>query len=113
MNAFPEDYVVHNLPLIVLSGLEDEQDDTNSGGRARNLLSEGGFRIKTDLPPVKGQTAQFLLRALLDYDSSERPLHGRGLAQTDQHAVFRIQSAGRVGQRPVNCYVKSTPSDSG
>lgn len=96
MNAYPEDYVVHNLPLILLSGLQEGQDDSTSGDRTRAFLSEGGFRITTDLPEVRSDAAQTLLEALLKHDSTDKPWHERG-SQAEHNGVFRIRSVGRVG----------------
>lgn len=104
MDAYPEDYIVHNLPLILLSGLEDDKEDAAVGDKSRTLLQEGGFRIKTDLPPVKTAAAQHLLQALLSYDSSDAPWSLKHAAQAESRLFCRVRSVGRVGQTPKSCF---------
>lgn len=103
MDAYPEDYIVHNLPLIILSGLEDDKEDAEIGDKSRTLLQEGGFRIKTDLSPVKTAAAQHLLQALLSHDSSDTPWSIKYAAQADSRLSCRVKSVGRVGQTPKSC----------
>lgn len=99
MNVFPHDYVRHNLPLIVLSGLNTETTiDPDHGTASRPLLLEGGFRIKTELPSVTGPLAERLLHALLASDAGEVPWNGRGSFAKDHGGIFTFRAVGRVGQ---------------
>lgn len=101
MEAYPEDYVEHNLPLILLSGLGAEPEASEeTSERSRRLLLEGGFRIKTDTPPLTSSTAENLLRAFLSADSSEASWNNRASSTTDGDGRFRIKRVGRVGQAP-------------
>jgi trafficking protein particle complex subunit 11 len=99
MNAFPSDYVAHNLPLVLLSGLESASNhDHESAESSRYLLHEGGFRIKTDLPPVSGLHASELLRRFLESDASEASWNSEGSIVKERGGTFKIRSIGRVGQ---------------
>lgn len=102
MEAYPQDYVEHNLPLIILSGLQPQSDlSRDAFDQSRSPLLEGGFRIRTDAEPVTGSTAQSLLRAFLAADSSDTPWNSRATPQKAQNSgSFRIKSVGRVGQTP-------------
>ena len=102
MEAYPKDYVEHNLPLIVLSGLQSQSDPSKDASeQLRNPLLEGGFRIRTDSAPLTGSTAESLVRAFLAADSSDAPWNSRATsAKTKNGGSFRIKSVGRVGQTP-------------
>jgi hypothetical protein len=97
MDRFPEDYYLHNLPLLLLSGLGAENhNDIDPSRKAHNLLQEGGFRIKIDAPLVQGDIAQQLLEAFREQDASNLPWHSQSLASRNGR-VFKITSVGRVG----------------
>jgi trafficking protein particle complex subunit 11 len=102
MEAYPKDYIEHNLPLIILSGLQSQSDlSRDAPEQSRNPLLEGGFRIRTDAEPVTGSTAEGLLQAFLTADSSDSPWNSRATPKkTDNGGSFRIKSVGRVGQTP-------------
>jgi hypothetical protein len=102
MEAYPKDYVEHNLPLIVLSGLLSQSDlSKEAPEQSRNPLLEGGFRIRTDAAPLTGSAAESLLQAFLAGDSSDAPWNNRPTpVKGDNGGTFRIKSVGRVGQTP-------------
>ena len=102
MEAYPKDYVEHNLPLIVLSGLPSQSDvPKDAPEQWRNSLLEGGFRIRTDAAPLTGSVAEVLLKAFLAAGSSDAPWNSRTtLAKTENGRGFCIKSVGRVGQTP-------------
>ena len=102
MEAYPKDYIEHNLPLIVLSGLPSQSDPSKEAPeQSRNPLLEGGFRIRTDTAPLTGSAAESLLRAFLAGDSSDAPWNNRPTpVKGDNGGTFRIKSVGRVGQTP-------------
>ena len=99
MDRYPDDYVFHNLPLIIVSGL-DASDETvlDPSGKAHNFLLDGGFRIKTESPTVKGDLAKQLLHAFRNQDASKLPWHSQALAARNGK-VFRISYTGRVSRR--------------
>ena len=100
MEAYPPDYVQHNLPLILLSGLAASNDGNGvSSDNCRNLL-EGGFRIKSDAPPLTGRGAEALLQNFLATTSSDEHANGSSIAREHQGGRYKIRSIGRVGQTP-------------
>ncbi len=101
MELYPDDYVEHNLPLVILSGLGGEPDTfEETSERSRSLLLEGGFRIKAGAAPVTGSTANELLQAFLSRDSSNVSWNSRATSASDNVGNFRIKRVGRVGQAP-------------
>lgn len=100
MNAFGIDYIVHNLPLIILSGL-DSRDRSHSdvSTSKQQYLQEGGFRIKSDLPGLESPIADSLRTAFLAYDGSHT-LWRPQPAFSPSLKLFKIKTVGRVGQTP-------------
>lgn len=102
MEAFPEDYISHNVPLILLSGIGRDDDLGSERGNARGLLQEGGFRIRRDLPFVTNATAEAVLRAILSFDSTSDGFQKIKVSARDGLGPFKIRKIGRVGQTPPN-----------
>lgn len=103
MDAYPQDYVNHNLPLVLLSGLEADAEDEWRSVVDYPLLAENGPKIFSDFPPLSGAVAEELRRVLLDEDGSQIPWRA-GLASsgnaTSPHIAYRIKSSGRVSSLP-------------
>ena len=97
MEAYPKDYIAHNLPLIILSGLGSADEDASQTA-SYPLLHENGFRITSDLPPVTGSNAEQLKHSFLDADASNAPWNGRHDKDRLHNTGFRVKEAGRVGQ---------------
>jgi trafficking protein particle complex subunit 11 len=98
MEAFPEDYVAHNLPLILLSGIgPDEKAASDSSEHSRTLLQEGGFRVRTDVPPLTNRLADDLLGSFLGFDSRSDGFNNKSLSARGSPGVFKIKRVGRVG----------------
>lgn len=99
MEAFPKDYVDHNLPLICLSGIgHDEQAASEPERRSGSLLKDGGFKIRTDVPPLTDAAAEIVLRAFLNFDSSNDTLNTAAASTRNSPGAFKIKTVGRVGQ---------------
>lgn len=97
MDAYPEDYVNHNLPLILLSGLEAGVEDNNGSSVDYPLLAETGPRVFSDFPPLSGAVAEELRSALLEEDGSQKSW--RSTASPNGTALqirYKIKSIGRV-----------------
>lgn len=101
MDAYPQDYINHNLPLVLLTGLEaDAQDESGSVVQVDYpLLTEKGPKIFSDFPPLSGAVAEELRRLLLEEDGSQ--MHWRaGLAPSGNvsspQIAYHIKSSGRV-----------------
>lgn len=101
MEAFGDEYLVHNLPLLLLSGIEHGQhSQRDASSRTKPLLHhEGGFRVRTDLPPLSTDHAADLLEAFLTQDGSQLPWKAQQ-PTTTQAKWFRMSCTGRVGRNP-------------
>ncbi|ETI22065.1 hypothetical protein G647_06136 [Cladophialophora carrionii CBS 160.54] len=100
MDRFPQDYVGHNLPLLLLSGLNTRSpNEPDASGNTHEFLHEGGFRIKVDAPVVGGSLAEQVLQSFCDQDASEVPWHSGAFALRNAK-VFKIATVGRVFTLP-------------
>ncbi|KAF2401064.1 hypothetical protein EJ06DRAFT_475314 [Trichodelitschia bisporula] len=68
MDAYPLDYVSHNLPLVVLSGLRPTPDTETPAGH--------GTTINSELPLVEGERAEQLLSEFSRAEGTDRPRAG-------------------------------------
>ncbi|KAI2790455.1 hypothetical protein POX_d05971 [Penicillium oxalicum] len=103
MDAYPRDYVSHNLPLVLLSGLEADLEDNSITSEGYPLLEENGTRILSDFPPLSGAVAEELRRALLAEDGSQRPWKAEsplGGSPSSSRLAFHIKSCGRTYKLP-------------
>jgi trafficking protein particle complex subunit 11 len=99
MDQLPQDYVLHNLPLLLLSGLSTKDPaEPDPSGKTYESLHQGGFRIKVDASPVQGPLAQLLLLSFCDQDASNVSWHTQSFASRNGK-IFKIATVGRVGQR--------------
>lgn len=94
MDAYPFEYTRHNLPLVLLFGLEDQQQP-HVEPQDLELLQRGGFVIKSDLPPVTGQRVQQLTEELHRCSGDDKPWHSRAVNDQNSYYGFRIRSTGR------------------
>ncbi|PGH19133.1 hypothetical protein AJ80_04211 [Polytolypa hystricis UAMH7299] len=103
MDAYPPDYVGHNLPLVLLSGLgsdNDGQDSSTLAGTEYPLLLEHGVQIFSDIPPLTEPNAERLLNALLSEDASNAPWNARNDAGKAGTVGFRVKRVGRTYTLP-------------
>jgi hypothetical protein len=103
MDAYPQDYVNHNLPLVLLSGLEADAEDDSRNGVDYPLLAEKGAKIFSDFPPLSGAVAEELRRVLLEEDGSQMPWRAGTASNGNSpstHIAYRIRSSGRVSSSP-------------
>ncbi|KAE8354465.1 Gryzun, putative trafficking through golgi-domain-containing protein [Aspergillus coremiiformis] len=101
MDAYPEDYVVHNLPFVLLSGLQPDPEDGSESRTTSYPLHEKGVHIYSDFPPLSGSTAEGLREILLAEDASQAPW----AARDDVHArstgaEYKVKSVGRSYRLP-------------
>ncbi|KIW31577.1 uncharacterized protein PV07_03211 [Cladophialophora immunda] len=100
MDRFPQDYVLHNLPLLLLSGLETRSpSEPDPSVKTHDFLHEGGFRIKVDAPIVSGPLAEQLLQSFCEQDASDTPWHSQYFTARNGK-VFKIVKVGRVYTLP-------------
>ncbi|KAL1967530.1 hypothetical protein VTN77DRAFT_3045 [Rasamsonia byssochlamydoides] len=101
MDAYPEDYVAHNLPLILLSGLEPDPDHgVNSAEAQYPLLQEKGTQIESDFPLLSGQLVDDLRTAFLQQDASGAPWNARSHTGWSSGIGLRIKIIGRSYRLP-------------
>lgn len=100
MDAYPADYVNHNLPLVLLSGLEAGSGDGPTSADSYPLLEKKGPKVFSDFPPLSGAVAEDLRRVFLEEDGTQMPWKSSLLSSTGNssslHMRYRIKSAGRV-----------------
>ena len=100
MQAFPQAYVRHNVPFILLSGLSPSGAAASTSKESLPTpLDDGGFRVKTPLPEVEGATANDLLKAFdeIERNSDRQP---ENTTADDGVGRFKFKNVGRVGQAP-------------
>ena len=95
--AYPPEYVEHNLPLVLISGLGRPQNDENFESPLPR--QESGSRIQGSSPECSGERAEFLLKELLDLDGSNRPWNAVSLPPPSGNMRYRMKPIGRVGMR--------------
>ena len=102
MDAYPPDYVAHNLPLVVLSGFSTTEEPEAVQPVHHVLPGRATTTITSEIPPVARERAQQLLQTFLSVaDGSALPWNGRGLSGRN-NVGFRIRTVGRVGQESLS-----------
>ena len=95
MEAYPKEYVEHNLPLVLLSGLGQSNGDGHSDTAPRR--QENGSRFYAVTPECSGERAQLLLKHLLELDGTNRPWNATSLPGPSGTMRYKMQAIGRVG----------------
>ncbi|KAI9887419.1 MAG: hypothetical protein M1823_000756 [Watsoniomyces obsoletus] len=98
MEAYPQEYVAHNYPFVVLSGLSSPTSSTTPGHLAP--LQDGGQQIVSDLPPVTSNAADQLRDCLLQEAGSVETDNGRPTTLRAGRIPFRVTVAGRTYRMP-------------
>ena len=99
MDAYPPDYVQHNLPFILLSGLGDSKELASPPPVQNVLPGRATTTVSSEAPPVTGDRADELLQAFQDADGTNAPWNARGFSQKGTTHGFSIRAVGRVGTR--------------
>ncbi|EQL34200.1 hypothetical protein BDFG_03870 [Blastomyces dermatitidis ATCC 26199] len=106
MDAYPPDYVDHNLPLILLSGVgSDPEPDAQEkiipvDGAEYPHLGEGGVQIFSDFPLLTDSTAERVLNALLSQDATRRPWNSKNDGARAGAVGYKIKRVGRTYTLP-------------
>lgn len=102
MEAYPEDYVAHNLPYIVLSGLAPTDSSTRPSSSSSRVPGQGsGLSISDKLPPLSGPVADSLVDELLRASGASLAWSDGALAERSGLIGFKVTSTeGRVGMPP-------------
>jgi hypothetical protein len=107
MEAYPPEYVQHNLPFIVLSGLGTTQELDAPPPVSNVLPGRAVTTITSETPPVTGKHAEALLQDFLSADGTNAPWNGRTHGRKDLAHSFRIRAVGRVGQYTLRARVQA------
>ena len=96
MEDYPESYVTHNHPLIVLSGLGNEPAE--KGQETAHRLPRGdGATVHSDLPLATGDRADELLNDLLAASGTQKLKNAHGEPVKSSLIGFQLEAVGRVG----------------
>ncbi|EER28158.1 hypothetical protein D8B26_006830 [Coccidioides posadasii str. Silveira] len=115
MDAYPLDYVGHNLPLVLLSGIEPAGQESlhlPSSDVTYPQLNENGIQIFSDFPPLTDATAKRLLVDLLAEDASKSPWNARAYGGKAGGIGFRVKRVGRTYTLPPRKARPPIPSSS-
>ncbi|KAL4868171.1 hypothetical protein BDV12DRAFT_170185 [Aspergillus spectabilis] len=102
MDAYPEPYVAHNLPFILLSGLEtDDHETVLKTQEQTDPLNKNGIGIESDFPPLTGPVAEELRGVFLSEDASRAPWEPHFDADAQNPQVgYKIKSVRRSFRLP-------------
>lgn len=100
MDAYPTEFVIHNLPFIVLSGLGAINELDPPATVQNAIRGQAVTTINSETPPVAGEHAKELLQEFLTADGTNAPWNGRCFSRRGLTHGFRIRAVGRVGQAP-------------
>ncbi|WPG99226.1 Gryzun, putative trafficking through Golgi [Acrodontium crateriforme] len=92
MDAFPREYVEHNLPLLLLSGLGEREDLRPP---SKFLRHESGARIETRSPICGGEKASQVLEQFFKHDGSDSLWNANALPAPPGPLKYRIKAIGR------------------
>ncbi|KAI9766085.1 MAG: hypothetical protein M1840_006792 [Geoglossum simile] len=96
MDIYPPDYLVHNLPLVMLSGLAPSEQHPRKVPCNYPLLQENGVQIASDLLPVTSPNVGLLLQCFLELDASHTPWTARATNKDVVGSIrFRVKVVGR------------------
>ncbi|KAF2472011.1 uncharacterized protein BDR25DRAFT_342051 [Lindgomyces ingoldianus] len=98
MDAYPPEYVLHNLPFIVLSGLEAKPELESLPDIQHVMPGRAATTVNSEIPPVTGKRAQLLRSEFLAADESDAPWNGR--TRKGNLLGFRLRAVGRHFQFP-------------
>lgn len=93
MDAYPPDYLAHNLPLILVSGLANPVDTVNVD---YPLIQTNGTEVDSDFPLLEGRLADDLQTAFLEQDASDAPWSASARTGRSSGIGLRIKNIGRV-----------------
>ena len=96
MEAYPEAYVAHNLPLIILSGLPQAQHVRASTDESHT--ASNGIRLSSDIPLLAGHHAEQIHEEFLKLDGASLPWSDHVHSKRAGLVGFSIASTGRVGR---------------
>ncbi|KAI1004057.1 hypothetical protein K3495_g4154 [Podosphaera aphanis] len=82
MDGYSSAFLVHNIPLVYVSGLGSAPQETT--------IVKRGIRISSDVPQVESEAADILLRYFEESDASHLPWNSREFANRNKLRVKTI-----------------------
>ncbi|KAI5196246.1 hypothetical protein E4T39_07864 [Aureobasidium subglaciale] len=96
MEAYPEDYVSHNLPFIALAGLPTADTSINpSTTNTPNAFQATGWTVSDKSPLLSGPHADSILDEFLRADGASLSWSEQALADRSGLIGFNLSSVGR------------------
>lgn len=95
MQAYPIQYTEHNLPLVVLSGLGEQQDEATTGVSISR--QESGTKLTCSSPECDGERAKSLLQQFLRLDGRDAAWNAQALSGPSGALKYYMKAIGRVG----------------
>jgi hypothetical protein len=116
LDSYPPDYISHNLPLIVLSGLAvppSAPDGTPSttpstAAKLSTLLGRKQIEITSEAPIVSGERAEQLLEEFNRCEKTDEQWNGKSVQGRSGLLGFKFRAIGRVGQHILWVYQSGT-----
>lgn len=111
MEAYPAQYVEHNLPLVLLSGLGCEDD----GGPPSTSNNSHGVRIRIDSPECQSEQAERVLQELKSFEGTGRGWNYQSLPGPSGTIRYRMKTIGRSYTFPARkmAPLPQSPGESG
>lgn len=100
--GYPNDYVAHNLPLVVLSGLCPTPPLTDAT-QFPPAYGGPGTEIDSELPLVVDKRAALLLEEFRSCEKSDEQWNSKPIQGKSTLMGFKFRAVGRVGQAPGGC----------
>lgn len=95
MEAYPPQYTEHNLPLVVLTGLGERQDDLKTGPTIPR--QESGTKFSCNSPDCEGERAKGLLQQFVRLDGRDAAWSSQALSGPAGMLKYSMKAIGRVG----------------
>ena len=96
MEAYPQSYVAHNIPYVVLSGLRSNSDAKFSKP-AKQLIDREGINIDSNWPLVENERAADLLGEIMGWHNDADAYDYYVRNEDEILPRFHFKVAGRVG----------------
>ncbi|KAI7662561.1 hypothetical protein KC318_g8805 [Hortaea werneckii] len=97
MEAYPAPYVQHELPLVYLSGLGEQEDSLDAAPLPRQ---ESGSKVTTSSETCTDERAQQLLEELMKHDGSSRAWNSEALPGPTASLKYRMKPISRTFNLP-------------
>ncbi|CAK4033998.1 Hypothetical predicted protein [Lecanosticta acicola] len=99
MEAYPPQYVQHNLPLVLLSGL-GEHETTHQSSSIQPRRAESGAKIAIGARECRNEQSRQLLGEFVSRDGTGDAWNGVALPAPPASMRFRIKTIGRTYTLP-------------